>query len=220
MVKKYKFKVALIGDFGAGKSSLYRRLVDPNTENRFDPNAEEDLECDFQEIKVCFEDKQCQVFLWDTAGLEKHNSMEGSYFRGLHGFLLVYDVCTWKSYERIDFWKEQISAYAVDGVQMLLCGNKCDVPAKQRVVEEYEGKTLAAKLGIQFFECSGKTGNNCQKALHALCKGIVESSLPGILVQDDCTDTSKPKVDSGTKITNSKSVALSADNRKQKKSCC
>lgn len=173
---RYKFKVALIGDFGTGKSAIYRRITD----NRYDPETtnSNEFDCDFKELDITVGDNQIKVTLWDTAGMEEHNSLEGSYFRGLSGFLLVYDVCNWKSYERIDHWKTQINAYAMDGVKLILVGNKADAPKKQRVVDQYDGKTLAATMKVPFFEVSAQTGDNCTKALEFLCQLIIEDHVP------------------------------------------
>lgn len=210
---KYKLKIALLGEFGSGKSSIYRRLVD----NEFDPEAaEEDLECDYAELDIECKGHQCKVSLWDTAGMEEHDSIEGSYFRGLVGFLLVYDVCSWKSYERIEFWKEQVGNYAVDGVKLVLLGNKCDVPKKKRVVEEYEGKTLAASLKIPFFETSALDGTSCREALEALVEAVVDSDIPGICVEKDAPKSSPGSTEAAT----SETVNLSQSDAKKKKKCC
>jgi len=41
----------------------------------------------------------------------------------------------------------------------VLAGNKCDVPSDQRKVTPEEGKKLADEFGIDYFECSAKTGD-------------------------------------------------------------
>eukprot|EP00808_Paulinella_micropora_P023449 g8065.t1 len=124
----YKCKIALIGDYGSGKTSLYRRFVTGTWTDR-----EEEAEAtDFSEFDVEVGEHTCRVSLWDTAGMEEHSSIEGSYFRGLHGFFLVYSVNNWSSFERIEYWRDQIDMFAVDGVQLLLLGNKSDVSKKER----------------------------------------------------------------------------------------
>merc|ERR1719273_256279 len=173
MGKRYKFKVALIGDYGVGKSSIFRRLKD----NVFVEKSDDDNEYDFHELKVEVKDNEVKVMLWDTAGMEENNSMEGSFFRGLVGLFLVYDITTYKSFERIEHWKEQVEAFSDDGVKLMLIGNKCDSSKKQRIVEEFDGKTLAAKLHVPFFETSAKEGTNCQEAFHELLESVIDSGM-------------------------------------------
>eukprot|EP00457_Paulinella_chromatophora_P017839 gb/GEZN01018990.1/.p1 GENE.gb/GEZN01018990.1/~~gb/GEZN01018990.1/.p1 ORF type:complete len:210 (-),score=12.07 gb/GEZN01018990.1/:85-714(-) len=177
---KYKFKLALIGDFGCGKSSLYRRIVSGDWVDSSNSAGAE--ETDFAELDVKVGDSICRISLWDTAGMEEHSSIEGSYFRGLHGFFLVYSIGSWSSFERIEYWRDQIEMFAVDGVELLLIGNKCDLAKKARVVEEYEGKKLSAKLKIPFLETSAKSNTNVKAAVQELCKRVIESKISGILV--------------------------------------
>jgi len=170
----YKFKIALIGDYGSGKSCLYRRMV----EDKYSDNDHHEF--DFDELTVYIDGKKAKVALFDTAGTEQHSSVEGSYFRGLVGFFLVYDVGTWKSFERIDYWRDQIDHYAADGVQIVLVANKCDLPVKSRAVEEFDGKKEAARLGVPFFEVSAKTGANIKAAFQCLVKAVADSDIPGV----------------------------------------
>jgi len=138
-------------------------------------------EFDFEEMNVLIKGKRAKVTLYDTAGTEQHSSFEGSYFRGLVGFFLVYDVGTYKSFERLDYWRDQIDHYAADGVKIVLCANKADLTVKQRAVVEFDGKKEAARLGLQYFEMSAKTGMGVKQAFDTLCQLIVESDIPGLV---------------------------------------
>lgn len=51
-----------------------------------------------------------------------------------------------------EFWREQIENRSVDEVKVVLVGNKKDCSKKERVVDEFEGKKLSAKLNVPFFE--------------------------------------------------------------------
>lgn len=46
-------------------------------------------------------------------------------------------------------------------IKMVLVGNKCDILAERKVSLE-DGKKLAEKYKIPFFECSAKTGYNIE----------------------------------------------------------
>jgi len=214
MGKEYKFKLALIGDYGSGKTSLYRRWV----EGKFSESESASDDCDFSELDVKIGDDICHISLWDTAGMEEHASIEGSYFRGLHGFFLVYTVKTWQSFERIEYWRDQIDMYAVDGVKLVLVGNQNDCTKKERVVEEYEGKKLSAKLKIPFFETSAKTGTNVREALEALCRQVMESNIPGIVIRD--TSVTPASSGSGGKKKSSTVKVDSSNTTAKKENCC
>jgi GTPase SAR1 family protein len=89
---------------------------------------------------------------------------------------------------------------------MVLVGNKVDLDEK-RVVSTDEGKELADKLGISFYETSAKTGKNVDKvfeeSLNEISKQIDQGKFD---FEDECGITK------GTKISNV--------NKKKKKKCC
>jgi small GTP-binding protein len=165
-------KCALLGDFGSGKSSLYQRLV----RGTYTDDEDDGEDYDFEKIDVTVDGRVATVQLWDTAGMEEHSAIEGSYFRGLLGFLLVFDVSNLKSFQRIEYWRKQVDVFAADGVQLVLVGHKCDIPGKHRVVDEYQGKTLSAKLNCPYLEVSAKSNTNVQEALQTLVRNILASN--------------------------------------------
>lgn len=89
---------------------------------------------------------------------------------------------------------------------MVLVGNKTDLN-ERRVVSTDEGKELADKLGISFYETSAKTGENVEKvfqdSLNEISKQIDQGQFD---FEDECG------ISKGTKINNI--------NKKKKKKCC
>ena len=89
---------------------------------------------------------------------------------------------------------------------MILVGNKTDLN-ERRVVTTDEGKELADKLGISFYETSAKTGENVEKvfqdSLNEISKQIDQGKFD---FEDECGITK------GTKINN-------ANQKKKKKFC-
>ena len=68
-----------------------------------------------------------QVQLWDTAGSEKFHKITQSYYRGVHGIMLVFDVSNRKSFKHVSYWLSNISKHANEHVQVQLVGNKVDL---------------------------------------------------------------------------------------------
>lgn len=46
--------------------------------------------------------------LWDTAGQERFRTITSSYYRGANAVLLVFDVTSRDSFEKIEVWARQI----------------------------------------------------------------------------------------------------------------
>lgn len=46
--------------------------------------------------------------MWDTAGQERFKSILTSYYKGLHGVLLVYDITDRRSFSDIQTWVNDV----------------------------------------------------------------------------------------------------------------
>ena len=51
-----------------------------------------------------YKDQNIAMQVWDTAGQERFRSITGSYIRGAHGIVLVYDITDAKSFDSIHGW--------------------------------------------------------------------------------------------------------------------
>lgn len=71
--------------------------------------------------------KRIKLQLWDTAGTERFRSVSRSYYRGAAGAILVYDVASWRSFEGLRTYMEDVRALASPDCTMILAGNKMDV---------------------------------------------------------------------------------------------
>ena len=90
-----------------------------------------------------------QVQLWDTAGQEKFRQITTSYYRGVNGIMLCFDVSCRESFDRVAQWMIGIKKHASKDVRVLLVGNKTDLRGAggggEEVVTTKEVKALASK---------------------------------------------------------------------------
>lgn len=77
--------------------------------------------------------------LVDTAGQERFNAVTSSFFRGVEGVMLVYDVTNSDSFNQIPFWLQQVNMYCGGAKSVLLIGNKSDL-ASGRVIQDQTGR--------------------------------------------------------------------------------
>ena len=89
------------------------------------------------------------------------------------GILLVYDVTNEQTFLNVKNWMRQIDTHAAENVCRVLIGNKCDVPADQRVVSYEQGKALADEFGVAFFETSAKENLHVDDAFMQITNDIV-----------------------------------------------
>jgi len=180
------FKILLVGDSGAGKSSLLQRFA----EGEFSPEYSATIGVDFQVRTLEVEGKLYRLQVWDTAGQERFRTITSSYYRGANAIILVFDLSentgilsasrsdthilsasrsdTHDTVERgslrnISFWLKEISRYTEDSAARLLVGAKRDLIDGEQALCSPEGVELARSLGIPYLECSAKTGEGVEE---------------------------------------------------------
>ena len=76
------------------------------------------------------------------------------------------------SFEEIeDYWLKEVRNYGDKGTELLLLGNKSDLP---REVEYSTGYELCEKNGMMFFETSAKKGDNVSHAFVTMARKLME----------------------------------------------
>eukprot|EP00747_Dinoflagellata_sp_TGD_P189536 gnl/TRDRNA2_/TRDRNA2_49962_c0_seq1.p1 gnl/TRDRNA2_/TRDRNA2_49962_c0~~gnl/TRDRNA2_/TRDRNA2_49962_c0_seq1.p1 ORF type:complete len:220 (-),score=33.05 gnl/TRDRNA2_/TRDRNA2_49962_c0_seq1:211-870(-) len=162
-------KLFLLGDSAVGKSSLLLRFC----ERTFDTNFVLTIGVDFKSKRVERNGMKTNVQIWDTAGHERFRTITPAYYRSAHGVAIAYDISDRSTFTHVEFWMEQLAKHGNLAVQKILVGNKCDLEEVREVSRE-EGKALAARYGVAFFETSAKTGEAVDEAILNLADLVVE----------------------------------------------
>ena len=126
--------------------------------------------------------------IWDTAGQERFKTITQTYYKGAMGIILTYSIGEADSFKNIENWMKQIQQQASENVCKILVGNKCDMP--DRAVEYEEGRKLADKYGIPFFETSAKSGINVEDTFMTIARDIKNKILLNETTQGN-NDTKK-----------------------------
>lgn len=131
------------------------------------------LGLDFRIKTIDVGEKKVKLQIWDTAGQERFGKLSQSYYRGAHGFILCYAINDRKSFERIEFWIEEIRKYGKEDACVILVGLKSDL-SEERMVSFDEGKEKAESLGIKLIEISAKLNLNIDEMFFAVTRDISE----------------------------------------------
>ncbi|CAF0821911.1 unnamed protein product [Didymodactylos carnosus] len=168
-----QFKILLIGDSGVGKTCLMFRFADNMFAETFTPT----IGIDFKIKTVRVRDKTIKLQLWDTAGQEKFYNITRSYYRNADAILLVYDRTEAVTFQNIARWMRNIDENVSypDDVIRILVGNKSDLQ-NRLLITSNEGKALADKYHVDFFETSAKSESspNVNKMFYYLTEKLLD----------------------------------------------
>jgi Ras-related protein Rab-1A len=165
----FVFKILLLGDSDAGKTSLLLRFTD---DQFFESLAT--VGFDYKDKEEELDSTPLKLQLWDTGGQERFRTITASYFRGAHGVVMVYDVTNKYSYSNVKQWVQDIQRNCSDDVKIILVGNKQDlIEEGKAVISTADGEKLAADIQAKFMLVSAKTGYQVRDAFRSLLSDIV-----------------------------------------------
>merc|ERR1712154_504581 len=153
-----------------GKSAITIRMVANEWRKEYDPTIEDSYTC-----MINVNGKNEQLDILDTAGQEQFAALQDHWIREAEAFVLVYiKISRIKDDKRID---------------LILVGNKSDLPMSDHEVKFDMGKKLADDWGVPFLETSAKTGDNVYEAFEVLVKEI---NTPKARRSSDASDQEFP----------------------------
>ena len=151
------FKIMLIGDSSVGKSTLINKLI------KQESSEKSTIGFDLRNVNIKVEDKICKLEIWDTCGQENYRSLITKFYQNSSLMILVYAINDRKSYEGLNYWKDQIKEYCKKGIKIILVGNKSDLN-DERIVSEKEGKEYCKKNNFDsFFESNFHEDKSIEK---------------------------------------------------------
>ena len=204
MSANYVIKILTLGDTNVGKSSIVLRFVS----DKFDDKMFSTIGIDFKSKVIKVGNQSIKVLLWDTAGQEKFQNIAKQYYNGANGVLLIFDITDKKSFERIDFWLQELKEHIrLDELHVVLVGNKIDNENK-RVIKYEEANEYAEKNNVKYYEVSAKT----TKGLNTLFNETIKEATKKVISKMDQSDDYYDKL--------RLSILDKKDNIQKENKCC
>eukprot|EP01130_Rhizamoeba_saxonica_P011582 TRINITY_DN4812_c0_g1_i1.p1 TRINITY_DN4812_c0_g1~~TRINITY_DN4812_c0_g1_i1.p1 ORF type:complete len:232 (-),score=55.24 TRINITY_DN4812_c0_g1_i1:23-673(-) len=190
------YKVLVVGDIGAGKTSIIRRYV----HGIFSMKYKTTIGVDFA-LKVLRKNEDTiRLQLWDIAGQERFGSLTRVYYRDAVGALVVFDVTVRTSLESIRRWKNDIDSKVTgvmeDNLPAVLLANKVDAITEEEFNSQFKDKLdkLCTELGfVAWFPTSAKDDLNIGEAADKLINDIYINHNDQLNVEDRLKISESPR---------------------------
>jgi len=143
------FKVILHGEYGVGKSSIFRRFMNDTFTEATGKKSTIGLDQCTRTMNIDGQD--VKLTLWDTGGMERMSFIGSSYYRGSHAALLLYSVNNKETFSILSQYILDIVMNA-EGAKIFLCGNMAD----EKPAEGSEGNVVTEDDIQEFMsQCGG-----------------------------------------------------------------
>ena len=129
-----KIKIVLLGDMTVGKPSFINRYI--TGKFKFDRGST--LGVSFFTHKITIDGEEHLMEIWDTAGQERYRSLAPMYYRNSDVALIFFDLSNLKSYNSIDYWKNQLDNNMNKNLIQIVVGNKLDLINKETLNIKYK----------------------------------------------------------------------------------
>ncbi|MHA7055775.1 Rab family GTPase [Aquimarina sp. M1] len=150
---KLSKKVVLLGHFGVGKTSLFRRFIN----NQFSEDYKVTLGVQIKKKVIELPDgRELSMIIWDTEGHTDIEDTRKSYLLGSSAFIYVFDLTRIETYKDLNEDLAYLSKNH-NKVKIKVIGNKLDLVNEKDTIKKLEQQHIA-------FDCltSAKTNKNVQ----------------------------------------------------------
>jgi Ras-related protein Rab-5C len=170
------FRVVTLGEASVGKTSIVTWLV----KQTFNPDEPSTIGASFVVHTETVNTSRIEMQIWDTAGQEKYKSLCPIYCRGAAAAIVVFDLTSQPSFEKVATWTALASRVAGTDTVIYIAANKLDKTADREVSDD----TLASwsqQVPFPVFRTSAKTGEGITELFRALGRALYEKEGSGEL---------------------------------------
>ena len=146
-------KVILLGETGTGKTSLINVSIGINFKEKLDLTFSNS----YVIKKININNQIYNLEIWDTIGQERYKHLTKLFFKGSKIVILVYDKSKKESFNKIDFWFNEVKTVLnTDEIILAIVANKDDLEINDDDVDEDKAREYSKKINAKFQATSAK----------------------------------------------------------------
>ncbi len=163
----FRFKVAIVGEEGVGKTSLILRFVNDSFKDNYIPTLG---------VNFMMKDlpNNTRLIIWDIGGQNIWKAKLPLYLKGSDGAIIIYDVTRPHTFKEVDAWISRIQEIVRQDLPFIVVANKKDLIKERKVSEEEAKKYLNHKKFSFYYESSAKTGENVELFFKQIAQILTE----------------------------------------------
>lgn len=168
---EFSTKLILVGDFQVGKTSLIKRFV----KNEFQERYISTIGVEISKKVVDIGDKtSINYILWDIGGqVQQMIPYRKRFYSGASAGFIVIDRSRPEHQKSIGKWYNEIKESVSNNIPIVIVGNKSDL--SDVVIKEKDIKEIAEKYGFHYILTSAKTGENVNDAFIYIAYKFLET---------------------------------------------
>jgi small GTP-binding protein len=180
-----KYKLCLIGGNGVGKTSLIRRFVLDEFDDRYITTIGTKVSKKDVVVENPPQKTNVTLMIWDIMGQKGFRPvLAHSFYYRARGALAVCDLTRKSTLDDLDGWIE--SMYEMTNqIPLTILGNKADLTSERQISED-DLKAFAAKYKAPYKLTSAKQGSSVRETFNEISRMILEST-GGAAVDDDAS---------------------------------
>jgi small GTP-binding protein len=177
--KVYKLKLCLIGEGNVGKTSLIKRYVYDEFDDKYICTIGTKVTKKILKIPHPSGNGEIEVSLmiWDIMGQQGFRQLlQDSYFFGTQGIIGVCDVTRKNTLGELNSWMDAVMSVTSD-IPAIFLGNKCDLTDWQEVNKSDLDSLASRYKNASAYLSSAKTGENVDTCFEKLGEIILKNMV-------------------------------------------
>ena len=181
-IKTVKKKICLLGDAAVGKTSLIKRFVYDEFDDKYVSTlgakvSKKDMHLNISNNGHEPMDVNLTLSIWDILGQKNESAMRTRpiYFNGTNGAFIICDVTRKETFKNLTEWIYSL-LHETRRVPIVIIGNKIDRTQDTEVPYKDLAK-FAKDHNIPMFTTSAKTNDNVDKAFNKLSELMLKESM-------------------------------------------